>query len=60
MDPKTYTNQQPTAKKSIPWVIGVVHVIRIQEYGPLVSGDLELTTAELVLDSMEIPSQSIE
>ena len=60
MDPKIYTNQWPTAKKSVPWIIGVVHVIRVQEYGPLASGDLELTIAELVLDSMEIPSQSIE
>lgn len=49
-DCTTYTNKQPTTEKPIPWVVGVIHVVGIEEDRPLISDDLELSIPKLLLN----------
>ena len=34
-------------KKAVPWIFGVICVVRIQEHGPLISSHLNLAIGEL-------------
>lgn len=50
---KTYANQQSTTEEAVPRVLGIIHIVGVQEYWPLISDDLDLSVPQLSLDSFE-------
>lgn len=54
---KTHGDQEATSKESVPWILGVIRIVRVQENRPLVASYMNLAIYKLVSRAMNASSE---